>query len=240
MKKYIFLSIIIAILSIFNFTSINAINNTSSNVVWPYNSASECTKVRNENENNSSSDYQKYERSKCYLNNWKYQYNICKKWEGCINTSSVTNNVDKINSTSPILQQRNPYANKKITIKGKNWTIESFFWKKIDILIKRITSKGTKANSLKKLIYFKDRLTKIWNLSKFKNNKLVQNLVWYIKFEVLEEVAILKREIAIEEENNWLDNFICELEWNCDKPIICTREYRPVCAQPKMPTCPKW
>lgn len=78
MKKFLALFIVL----IFSILNTNAmVNNisTSSSTVWPYNTIWECNKVLNQNKSNTNSEYTKYERSKCYMNNSKYQYNICKK-----------------------------------------------------------------------------------------------------------------------------------------------------------------
>ena len=236
MNKKNYLYIVIFIFSILNFTIINA----TSNIVWPYSSSSECSKIRDTSQNNTGTEYKKYERSKCYKNNnWTYQYNICKKWEGCINDTSST-----INKENPeyenIIDSKNPYSNKIIEINWKTKTIETIFWKKIKILIQKVKWERNSKESIKRLINLKDKLTKIWNKDRYKKNKMVQNLIWYINFETLEEVARLKDIIAKEEEKNWINDFLSELwaNWEPEKPTICTREYSPVCATKNY--CPKW
>jgi len=83
MKKIFYL--LIAFILFFNINFVNA----STSIVGPYNSFSECNKILEENSSKTYWNYQQYERSKCYKNNnWSYQYNICKKWEGCINNNN--------------------------------------------------------------------------------------------------------------------------------------------------------
>ncbi|MDQ7023154.1 MAG: hypothetical protein Q9M97_06555 [Candidatus Gracilibacteria bacterium] len=215
MKKILVIFIILVLANIINYAS-------AASTVGPYNTLSECNEVLEKNSSNQDPDYSKYERSECYSSNGKYQYNICEEGEGCTENTNSTNR-----STSNDYSIDNPYGSYKFTFKGKEYTIEKLFGEKIKILIKKLKGDGSLEDSLKKLIRFNKKLNRLLESDKYKNNKLIQNLIKYIIFEVNNEISILKKEIENNTNEDGLKDFLCELEGNCEEkiPLTCTKWY---------------
>jgi len=187
----------------------------SNNEVWPYNTLKECTDIRNENDSKQW-NYQDYDRSECYKNNTWYVYQICKKWEWCLNYENWIIS-DKSNLNDSL---KNPFWDKMIKFKWKKIKLNSLYWK-VQKIISNLELNKNKKEILVSLKEFSSKLSSIANKTKYKENNLVQNIVWYIAFEVNKEISIIKKEIQEETEDNWLDDFFHELEG----------EYK---------QCPKW
>lgn len=227
MKKYIYISIVIAILSIFNFTITNALSNNTVNTVWTYDNLGECKEKREANENNTNPDYRKYERSKCYSNNGKYQYNICEKGKGCKDITSISNSNENINTTynenidtTYNKNSINPYNDKIIILKSKSIKL-SMLKEKIDKLIIKVKWQKDLKTKISNLNNFLNKLNILKNKDKYKGNNIVQNLVWYIQFEIKREISILEEELKKQNEEKGINDFLCELSWysDCNKRI---------------------
>lgn len=264
--------------------------------VWPYNSLSECNKILEQNSSNKNPEYIKYERSKCYINNWKYTYNICKKWEWCIyiiksnnyinnedkkininkfsdwdkiensnekdsssnkkntinndsywekimdinkkniniknnfsdwnkinknsfsnienkkniiNKYSNWNKINNINEKNISIINTNPYKDKKINIKGKEYILQNLFWEKVKQILEKVKWKSNNENSVKKLENFNKKLIILWNKEKYKNNTKVKNFIWYIKYESNNKINNIK--VKLKKENK-IKSYSCRWE----------------------------
>lgn len=146
-------------------------------------------------------DFPDYVRSSCFINNWKYYYKICQKWDTCTdsNTNVTTQNGASIQSTYLSWSTNSYSATLSTSLKTK-------IDQKIVTVLKN--AKDTYSKNEYKVI-LTNFLTKLSGLeARYNSNTTIKNLVWYIKFEV--------EKIFFELEEDSVDDFICELMWNCN------------------------
>ncbi len=166
----------------------------------PYTTQSNCDIQKDKN----NRDYPSYTRSNCFEKSSKYYYYICSEES----TSCTADNVisektptqsswsvwDEIsNLISDNSSSENPYA--KLLSKSllsKVWPV-----------VRRIN-----ALDLKKAKTILAKLEKI--SGKYKSNKVVTNLIWFLKFE-------LNKIIAQKSETEGVSDFLCDLTGDCDK-----------------------
>ena len=167
-----------------------------------YSSESECnSKVLEYN-----ISYPSYYRTSCFQQEESYYYNLCDNQLDCNSQSnSSTNNVGDeivVNNILSSLSWENPYASK----------FSDKILEKLKIVIKKISSKKDElswSDYNKLLKAFDNKLTKIKN--KYPNSNTIQNLVGYLEFET--------KQLYIDTD---IDDFFCELTWNCWKENIWT------------------
>ncbi len=193
--KSIFL--LLALLS-FSYTNADGSKTISSG----YDSYSICQ----ENVTKYNAKFPDFIRSDCFLSSWKYYYYICNKWSSC-STSSSSSKYDNNNSNN---SEGALESNENINSNLKNNPYSQYFSSsiiaKLDAVVfnlkqKKKTLSPSKFNSL--LNSFVSKLKTIKN--KYPNKKKIWYLVGYLNFEIKKLYT-----------NNEVDNFFCDLLWNCD------------------------
>lgn len=149
-----------------------------------------------------NSEFPDYIRTSCFSSNWKYYYKICQKWDTCIDSNANTTNSQNVTSIQNNYQS---WATNNYTSTLSS-TLKTKIDQKIITVLKNAKNKYSK-NEFK--IILTNFLTKLNELkTKYSSNSTIKNIVWYIEFEV--------GKILFELEEDNVDDFICELMWNCN------------------------
>lgn len=153
--------------------------------------------------------YPDYIRSSCFLRDSKYYYYICDKWTTCdtgtsstssSNTTATNNKVYTTQTSTAIWDLwPNPYLDQVNDI-------SSSLVSKLDKIISVIASKKSTMSTQDYrdfLSVFDSKLDQLYD--KYTNS-----------FEIISVIKYLKHEIEVLDKSSDLDDFFCELLWDCN------------------------
>ncbi len=155
--------------------------------------------------------YPDYSRSKCYNDWWYYYYNICAKGSSCngwwrsnynVSNNSVNSSVNNgVNNSNTLL------SSCKIDTK-----LNSKLKDKLDKVLWKISNKIWQRNKIVKwyVYWFYDNfLWKVANNSKYKNNKIIQEVIKYLR----DKFRCGAKKWIGGFNKIWVDNFLWNVFW---------------------------